>query len=116
MEHETVSDGAAGRLLRPTEAAARLGVAVSRVYGWARDGILPSVRLGRSVRIPEQGLVAFVDSLVDLSELCDDCRRQARAPQDPLPDVGNHRPIPPGPRDVDAHVDLRFDDPFSPEL
>ncbi len=42
--------------LRPREAAEALGVSVSKMYELIRAGIVPAVRLGRSLRIPVEAL------------------------------------------------------------
>jgi excisionase family DNA binding protein len=49
------------QLVRPREAAARLGVSTNTIYNWCRSGVLGSVRIGRSVRIPVTELEAFVE-------------------------------------------------------
>jgi excisionase family DNA binding protein len=43
-------------LLTASEFAAALKVEPSTVYRWAREGVLPSVRLGGVVRIPAREL------------------------------------------------------------
>lgn len=51
-------------LLRPTEAAELLGLSRSTVYRLLRDGVLPSVCLGRrGVRVPVEGLYEWVKAL-----------------------------------------------------
>lgn len=53
----TDSNTALPRLLTAHEVAEQLGLALPRVYQLARDGDLPHVRLGRSVRfLPDQVL------------------------------------------------------------
>ena len=47
-------------LLSPAAAAERCGVSIPTVYRWLDDG-LPSYKLGRSRRIPEDGLQTFLD-------------------------------------------------------
>jgi len=47
-------------LLRPPEAAEELGISRALAYRWAANGILPSIRVGRSVRIPHDALVAWI--------------------------------------------------------
>ncbi len=49
-------------LLRPEEAAQRLGLSRSVVYELMSDGRLPSIRIGRSRRILAGALAAFVDA------------------------------------------------------
>ena len=46
--HELVSDG----LQRVSEAAAFLQVSRSQLYKLISEGVLPSVRIGRSIRVP----------------------------------------------------------------
>ena len=43
-------------LARPDEAAATLGVGRTRIYQLLATGALPSVRVGRSVRVPMDAL------------------------------------------------------------
>ena len=47
-------------LLTVEEAAQRLGIGRSLAWRMVRSGELPSVRLGRLVRIPEQSLVDWL--------------------------------------------------------
>jgi excisionase family DNA binding protein len=44
------------RLLTAKEVASELGLTPFRVYELARLGLLPSIRLGRSVRFPREAL------------------------------------------------------------
>jgi len=48
-------------LLKPADVMVRLGVSRARLYAWLSDGTLPSVRLGRSVRIPAADLAAWIE-------------------------------------------------------
>lgn len=48
-------------LLRPVDVMNRLGVSRARLYAWLADGTLPSVRLGRSVRIPAADLADWIE-------------------------------------------------------
>ena len=50
-------------LLRVTEAAERLSLSRSRAYELIASGELPSVRIGRSLRVPVAALDAWVESL-----------------------------------------------------
>ena len=50
-------------LLRPTEAAAILGIGRTTLYALIRSGALPSVRIGGSRRIPASALDRFVTEL-----------------------------------------------------
>ena len=47
-------------MLKPDEAAEILGLGRSKLYQLLADGTLPSVRLGRSVRIPAESLRQWV--------------------------------------------------------
>jgi len=47
-------------LLRAEEVARRLSIGRSKVFTMLADGTLPTVRLGRSVRVPEQALREWV--------------------------------------------------------
>ena len=47
-------------LLRPTEVADLLGIGRSKVYELVGGGVIPSVRIGASVRIPVDSLRAWV--------------------------------------------------------
>jgi excisionase family DNA binding protein len=48
-------------LLTPEEAGLALGLGRSRTYNLLAAGKLPSIRVGRSVRIPAEALRAWVD-------------------------------------------------------
>jgi excisionase family DNA binding protein len=50
-------------LLTVTEAAERLGIGRSHVYIFVMRGELPSVKLGRSRRVPVDALADFVEKL-----------------------------------------------------
>lgn len=49
------------RMLLAPEVAEILNVSVPRVYELIRAGVLPSVRLGRQVRVDRRKLQAFLD-------------------------------------------------------
>lgn len=51
-------------LLRVGEAAEILSVARSRAYAMVAAGEIPSVKLGRSVRVPVASLHAYIASLI----------------------------------------------------
>ena len=51
-------------LLRPTEAAEAIGVGRSKVYELLAHGELPSVLVGRSLRVPVDKLREWVDRKV----------------------------------------------------
>lgn len=50
-------------LLRPTEVGAALGLSRTVAYDIIRSGELPSVRIGRSLRVKRADLEAFVQRL-----------------------------------------------------
>jgi excisionase family DNA binding protein len=50
------------KLLRPKETAELLGVRKQTLYALARKGIVPSVRVGRMLRFPPEGVEAFIAS------------------------------------------------------
>ena len=49
------------KLMRIPEAAARLDVSVARAYELARTGTLPSVRLGRQLRVDPRRLDEWIN-------------------------------------------------------
>ena len=49
------------RLLLAPEVAEILNVSVQRVYELVRAGVLPSVRLGRQIRVDRRKLQTFLD-------------------------------------------------------
>lgn len=52
-------------LLRPIEVAELLGIGRSKSYELIGSGILPSIRIGSSVRVPLESLRAWVASQSD---------------------------------------------------
>ena len=50
-------------LLRPEEAARRLGISRTVLFDLVRNGRIYSVKIGRSRRIPVSALEKFVESL-----------------------------------------------------
>jgi excisionase family DNA binding protein len=52
-------------LLSPDQVAESLGVCRSRVYDLMRTRVLPSVKIGRSRRVPASAVRAYVDQLSD---------------------------------------------------
>jgi excisionase family DNA binding protein len=51
-------------LLRPAEVAAMCGFSRAKAYDLIGKGILPSVRLGKSVRVPAAALRKLIDAAV----------------------------------------------------
>jgi excisionase family DNA binding protein len=47
-------------LLRPSEAAELIGVGRTRIYALIGGGVIPSLRIGRSVRVPADGLKDWI--------------------------------------------------------
>jgi excisionase family DNA binding protein len=47
-------------LLRPTEAAEVIGLGRSKMYELLAKGIVPSIKIGKSVRVPVEGLRAWI--------------------------------------------------------
>jgi excisionase family DNA binding protein len=48
------------RWLRAREVAARLGLSADQIYAMIARGELPSVRVGRAVRVPEDALARWL--------------------------------------------------------
>jgi excisionase family DNA binding protein len=55
-------------LLRVTEAAEAAGISRSLAYELVRVGSIPSVKVGRSIRVPAEALRAWVQSLITETE------------------------------------------------
>lgn len=51
-------------LARPAEAADAIGVGRSKIYELIASGTVPSVRIGRSVRVPVEALRKWVEEQV----------------------------------------------------
>jgi excisionase family DNA binding protein len=49
------------RLLRPREVQDVVGMSRSAVYAAIASGLLPSVRVGKSVRVPQAALERWID-------------------------------------------------------
>ena len=56
-------------LMRPAEAAEQLGVSRSRCYELLKNGQIPSIKIGSSVRVPTGQLKAWIDDRVEKTEL-----------------------------------------------
>jgi prophage regulatory protein len=61
-------------LLRPEEVAQTLGIGRSRAYALLADGTLPSIRIGRSLRVPGTALKAWIEQR-------ERCARRETVPQ-----------------------------------
>lgn len=68
-------------LLRPEAAAQLLSLSRARIYELCRDGTLPVVRIGRSVRVPRDRLEAWAAQLATDGTTCAE-----------HPDIGKRRP------------------------
>ena len=62
MSKHNVLDGEARLLLRATEVAAVLGLGRATVYLLMASGELPTVRIGRAVRVPASRLRTWIES------------------------------------------------------
>ena len=49
-------------LVSPREAARVLGISIGTMYLWLKSGEVPSVRIGALIRVPVEGLRAFVEA------------------------------------------------------
>ena len=49
-------------LLKPTEVVQATGLGRSTVYSLIASGVIPSIRIGRSVRVPAAGLREWVET------------------------------------------------------
>ena len=52
-------------LLRPSEVAESLGICRTRAYDLINSGTIPSIRLGKSLRVPAETLRAWIDQQTD---------------------------------------------------
>jgi excisionase family DNA binding protein len=52
-------------LLRPIEAADRIGMGRSKTYALIKEGTIPSIRIGAAVRVPARALEEWVNALAD---------------------------------------------------
>ncbi len=68
MENASVLNHNSEILLRAEEVAARLRLGRSTVYDMIKSGQLPSLRVGRSVRVPLQALTEWVASRTEVGD------------------------------------------------
>lgn len=52
-------------LLRPVEVAETLGIGRSKAYELIGSGVIPSIRIGSSVRVTSEGLRAWIAAQTD---------------------------------------------------
>lgn len=48
------------KLLRPDEVAELLQVKITTIYTWVKDGKLPSIRIGNTIRFDEQKIIEYL--------------------------------------------------------
>jgi len=65
-------------LLRPSEAAEILAISRAKTYGLISQGVLPSVRLGHSTRIPLDALRSWIDEHMALGPTVTGADRRER--------------------------------------
>ncbi len=65
---ESVPPAALPDLLKPADVATLLGVTPGRVYQLIAANVLPSIRRGRSVRVPRLAYDRWLTSLADEAE------------------------------------------------
>lgn len=63
-----MTDREASLLLRVPEVAATLGIARSLAYEMARDGRLPTVHIGKAVRVPRRKLEEWIEERAQAEE------------------------------------------------
>ena len=61
METDLIKRNSIGKLLRAEEVAEILSVSPSYVYKLMREGTIPSIPIGRAVRVRERDLMEFID-------------------------------------------------------
>lgn len=49
-------------LLRVPEAAALLSISRSKTYALVKEGVLPSIIIGETIRIPRQALIDWIEA------------------------------------------------------
>jgi excisionase family DNA binding protein len=59
-------------LLKPAEVSEMTGMGKSKTYELIATGVIPSVRIGKSVRVPADRLRRWVEALSRLGALPDD--------------------------------------------
>lgn len=52
-------------LYRPTEAADAIGISRARAYELIAAGVIPSIRIGGSIRVPVDALRAWIGEQLD---------------------------------------------------
>jgi excisionase family DNA binding protein len=53
-----------GELLTPVEAMKLLGVGHSKIYALLRAGDIKHVRIGKSIKIPKQCLIEYIENMI----------------------------------------------------
>jgi excisionase family DNA binding protein len=80
-------------LVRPSEAAEMLGLGRSKVYAMLASGELPSVRIGKSVRVPTEALRRWVQEQVDANDAPVHVREHGAVPSHELPRISGEHPV-----------------------
>ena len=68
VQEKERKDPLAPLLLRPAEVALALGIGRATAYQLIATGELPSVRIGRSVRVPRQALEKWIAARIERGE------------------------------------------------
>lgn len=55
-------------LYRPAEAADAIGVSRARAYELIAAGVIPSIKIGSSIRVPVEALRAWIDRQLESRE------------------------------------------------
>lgn len=56
------------KLLRPDEVADLLQVKITTIYTWVKDGKLPSIRIGNTIRFDEQKIIEYLQQQGEKNE------------------------------------------------
>lgn len=72
-------------LLKVHEAASILGISRSHTYALLREKVLPSFRMGSSVRVPRAALEAWIQKGTE--DACDPRERESK------PSIADRRPV-----------------------
>ena len=64
-------------LLKPTEAAEAIGLGRSKTYQLISSGAIPSVRIGKSVRVPVVALRSWIEKQLQEQVELQGCQRSS---------------------------------------
>lgn len=62
-ESEVHVSESASEYYKPQEVALRMRVSIRTVYAWIKDGTIPGMRIGRTVRIPAAPFEALMERM-----------------------------------------------------